>query len=113
MEHREVNCMNLKTEKPVTAFNAVASHQPQAAAVTAFDELPDSAMLRLSSIATDRGKVGLLPISPASVWRKVKNGTFPAPIKFGPKTTAWKVADLRSWLAQQEAANQQPQAQAQ
>lgn len=103
--------MNLKTEKPVTAFNAVASHQPQATAVTAFDELPDSAMLRLSSIATDRGKVGLLPISPASVWRKVKNGTFPAPLKLGTRTTVWKVADLRRWMAEQGAVNPQPQAQ--
>jgi prophage regulatory protein len=37
------------------------------------------------------------PLSPASLWRKVKNGTFPKPIKLSAGITAWKVSDLLEW----------------
>lgn len=89
------------------------THATPAAHLANFDHLPGSAYLRQADITGTQDKAGLLPFSGSTLWRMVKAGKFPAPIKFGPKTTAWKVADLRSWLAQQEAANQQPQAQAQ
>jgi len=37
------------------------------------------------------------PISPASLWRKVKAGTFPRPIKLSTGITAWRNADLLEW----------------
>ena len=40
-----------------------------------------------------------LPISKASIWRKVKQGTFPAPVKLSVGITAWHMADIESWLA--------------
>jgi predicted DNA-binding transcriptional regulator AlpA len=59
------------------------------AALANFDILPDSAHVRLPVVAALRGS------SPATVWRHVKAGLLPAPVKLGPNTTAWRVGDLR------------------
>lgn len=37
------------------------------------------------------------PISSASMWRKVKDGTFPKPIKLSVGITAFKNSDLAEW----------------
>lgn len=37
------------------------------------------------------------PISNASLWRKVKNGTFPKPVKLSAGITAWRDSDLLNW----------------
>lgn len=52
-----------------------------------------------SPVRARAGKVGIIPISSASVWRKVKEGTFPAPVKISANVTAWRVEDVRAWLA--------------
>jgi prophage regulatory protein len=39
-----------------------------------------------------------VPISRATLWRKVKSGEFPKPVKLGPKITAWKVEAVREYL---------------
>ena len=36
-------------------------------------------------------------ISPATVWRKSKDGTFPKPIKLSVGITAWRNSDLLEW----------------
>lgn len=41
---------------------------------------------------------GIVPISHATLWRKVKDGSFPAPVKLSPRVTAWRVEDVRAWL---------------
>ena len=48
----------------------------------------------------------ILPFSSATLWRKVKDGTFPKPIKLGPAITAWKSSDVKFWLAKQEKASE-------
>jgi len=40
----------------------------------------------------------IIPISPATLWRKVKKGTFPCPVKLSERVTAWRVDDIRSWM---------------
>lgn len=40
----------------------------------------------------------ILPFSPATLWRKVKNGSFPRPVKLSDRITAWKVEDIRCWM---------------
>jgi len=37
------------------------------------------------------------PLSPASLWRKVKEGTFPKPVKLSAGITAWRSTDLLEW----------------
>jgi predicted DNA-binding transcriptional regulator AlpA len=39
-----------------------------------------------------------LPISKATIWRKVKQGTFPAPVKLSVAITAWRTTDIEAWL---------------
>jgi predicted DNA-binding transcriptional regulator AlpA len=66
------------------------SHIP--AALRHFDDLPDSAYVRLPVVA------GLLDVSEGSVWRYAKQGIIPTPEKLGPRTTAWNVGKLREAL---------------
>lgn len=45
----------------------------------------------------------LLPIigfSAPTLWRKVKTGEFPQPIKLGKNMTAWRMADINKWIAE-------------
>jgi prophage regulatory protein len=55
--------------------------------------------IRISALATVNGKPGKLPVSPATIWRWVKNGTFPKPFKLGASTTVWDVAAVDKFLA--------------
>jgi predicted DNA-binding transcriptional regulator AlpA len=41
----------------------------------------------------------LMPFSTATLWRKVKTGEFPAPVKIWDKITCWKNDDINAWLA--------------
>lgn len=57
-----------------------------------FDELPNSAFIRLAVIQR------LYGISSASIWRGVKNGTIPKPSKLSVRCTAWNVGLVRAAL---------------
>jgi prophage regulatory protein len=51
----------------------------------------------------DKGEVGypaLCPVSASTLWQWVRDKKFPAPIKLGPRVTAWKVEDVRAYLEQ-------------
>lgn len=62
-------------------------------AFTNFDQLPDSAYIRLPVIQR------LYGVSSATIWRGVKNGTIPKPSKLSERCTAWQVASVRAALA--------------
>lgn len=53
--------------------------------------------LRLTQIIGDerRGISALIPVSRSAWWAGVKSGRFPKPVKLGPRTTAWRVEDIR------------------
>lgn len=40
----------------------------------------------------------IVPFSAPTLWRKVKAGTFPAPVKLSARCTAWRVEDVRAWM---------------
>jgi prophage regulatory protein len=61
-----------------------------------FDRLPDSALVRLPQIVGP-----LIPVSRATWWRYVKVGKAPPPVKVSDGVTAWRVGELRAWLAQE------------
>lgn len=44
-----------------------------------------------------------LPFSRATLWRRVKDGEFPPPIKLGGNLSAWKRADVAKWSEAAEA----------
>ncbi len=58
-------------------------------------KLPDRGFLRLSSIIAPRGPI---PVGKSTWWQGVRDGRFPAPVKLGPKTTAWRVEDIRALI---------------
>lgn len=73
-------------------------------AAQAFETLPASAYIRERDLVAHPrrpGMVGLLPFSATTLWRKVSAGEFPKPQKLGPRISAWKVADVRAWMAQE------------
>ncbi len=43
--------------------------------------------------------IKMIPVSKASIWRKVKDGSFPKPVKLGDRITAWHMDDIEAWLA--------------
>ena len=51
--------------------------------------LPEVGFIRLPTV------LALIPVSKSTWWEGIKNGRFPKPIKLGPRTTAWRVEDIR------------------
>jgi prophage regulatory protein len=56
----------------------------------------DNRFLRLNSIVGDRktGTPGILPMAASTWWAGVKSGRYPAPVKLGPRITAWRLEDV-------------------
>jgi prophage regulatory protein len=67
-----------------------------------FDALPDGAFVRQSQLVSSAYHPGtpvLLPFSAPTLWRMVKKGTFPQPIRLSARLTCWRVGQIRAWLA--------------
>jgi prophage regulatory protein len=64
--------------------------------------LPETGYLRLRQIIGDpKAKPPVPPIIPVSRstwWDGVKSGRFPQPRHLGPRTTAWRVEDIRALI---------------
>lgn len=41
---------------------------------------------------------GIIPFSHATLWRKVKSGEFPRPVKLSVRITAWERSAVMAWL---------------
>jgi prophage regulatory protein len=54
--------------------------------------LPDEGFVRLPVI------LALIPVGRSTWWAGVRTGRFPAPVKLGPRITAWRVEDIRKLL---------------
>lgn len=65
-------------------------------------DIPKTGFLRLSQIIgnpkADPPIPPLIPISKSSWWEGVRTGRMPQPIKLGPRTTAWRVADVIAYI---------------
>lgn len=58
--------------------------------------LPETGFVRLPQV------LKVIPISKSTWWQGVKDGRFPKPVKLGPKTTAWRVEDIREFIASKQ-----------
>ena len=76
------------------------------ATIAAFDTLSDSAFIRQSQLVQNSKSPASppVPFSAPTLWRKVAAGTFPKPVKLSARVTAWRVGDVRAWLANPAAA---------
>ena len=54
--------------------------------------LPAIGFVRLPQI------LSVLPISKSTWWLGVRTGRYPQPVKLGPRTTAWRVEDIRELI---------------
>ena len=59
-----------------------------------FEYLPDCSFIRQKQLH----KLRIVPFSPATLWRKVKDGSFPAPTRISSQIIAWRLGDIRLWL---------------
>jgi predicted DNA-binding transcriptional regulator AlpA len=85
--------------------------QPATAHPSTFDALPDSAFIREAQLVPSPSRPGAavpLPFSAPTLWRKVKAGTFPRPVKLAERVTAWNVGTVRAWMKAQEAQTYAP-----
>lgn len=72
-----------------------------------FDALPDSAFVRAAQLVQSPKRPGVpapLPFSGPTLWRKVKAGTFPKPVKLSDRVTGFQVGAVRAWMAEQATA---------
>lgn len=62
-------------------------------------------VIRISELAstpaskTKPARHGKLPVSPATVWRWVREGKFPKPFKLGESVTVWDVGQVDAFIA--------------
>ncbi len=54
--------------------------------------LPEVGYLHLSQI------LNIIPISKSAWWEGCRSGLYPKPVKLGPRTTAWRVEDIRDLM---------------
>lgn len=77
------------TGKPIKIADA------QAGILATYGALPATGYVRLSDLRP------IIPLSDSTIWRRVRLGTFPAPVKLSERITAWKAEDVRRWLDEQ------------
>jgi predicted DNA-binding transcriptional regulator AlpA len=65
---------------------------------------PQQRVYRIATLATTKKSQGLLPVSAPTLWRWVKNRTFPAPFKLGQNTTVWDAREVEAWIEEQKGA---------
>ena len=96
--------------KPIAIKTPIASSVPaekQTAIIPSFDALPDGAFIREAQLVQSPkhpDRPAPLPFSAPTLWRKVKAGTFVKPYKLSARVTAWKVGEVRAWMAAQATA---------
>lgn len=57
-------------------------------------------IIRLNELASTKNRAGKLPVSPATVWRWVREGQFPKPFKLSNRVTVWNLAEVDAFIAQ-------------
>jgi prophage regulatory protein len=94
MQHQTIKATPQKTA--IAKAIGTAAQKPLAP-LPDFDTLPGSAFVKQPQI------LELVPISASSLWRWVRDGMFPRPIKLSEHCSVWRVQDVRAWMAAQTA----------
>ena len=99
MKHKPID-FNLQIASSIPAPCTAANH-------SVFDQLPDSGYVRESQLVQSPKRPATpapLPFSAPTLWRKVKAGTFPQPVKLSERVTGWNVGAVRAWMMAQASA---------
>lgn len=54
--------------------------------------LPAEGYVRLPQV------LAAIPVSKSTWWNGIAAGRYPKPVKLGPRTTAWRVSDIRDLI---------------
>jgi prophage regulatory protein len=54
-------------------------------------------------LVVDKDLDALMPLHRSTRWRMARDGKFPRPIQITPARKAWRLSDIRQWLADREA----------
>lgn len=57
-------------------------------------------VIRISELASTKNRPGKLPVSPATIWRWVREEKFPKPYKLGESITVWDLDKIDAFIAQ-------------
>lgn len=57
-----------------------------------YGALPQTGFIRAADLRP------ILSFSTSALWRRVRAGTFPQPVKLSERVTAWRAEDVRAWL---------------
>lgn len=60
--------------------------------ITAPPTLPATGFLRIEQV------LQFIPVARSTWWQGVRDGRYPASVKLGPRTTAWKAEDIRAFI---------------
>jgi predicted DNA-binding transcriptional regulator AlpA len=75
---------------------------PKRTRIDFMTQLPETGYLRLQQIIGNARAnppvPALIPVSKTTWWDGVKSGRFPKPVKLGPRTTTWRVEDIRTLI---------------
>jgi prophage regulatory protein len=61
--------------------------------------LPETGFVRMKALLA----CGAVPVARGTLYRWIAAGAFPRPVKLGPGVSAWRVEDVRAWIARQSA----------
>jgi len=67
---------------------------------TNFNSLPEAGFCKLWQIVGDKKRniPAVLPVSRSTFLNRVKDGTYPQPVKLGARSVAWRVSDISELL---------------
>ena len=55
-------------------------------------KIPSCGFCRLPQV------IALIPISKSARWEGCRTGRYPKPVKLGPRTTVWRVEDIKAFI---------------
>lgn len=64
----------------------------------------EEALLRIAQV------IGRTGMNRTGIYRGIKAGTFPRPVKLGPRASAWRRSEIDAWIADRIAAARQAKA---
>jgi prophage regulatory protein len=79
-----------------------ASNGPNWTGAHFMHQLPEIGYLRISQIIGNPKATpptpAIIPVSKSSWWAGVKSGRYPKSLKIGPRTTVWRVSEIRALI---------------
>jgi len=73
-----------------------SKHLPHQLFETGYLRIPQ----KFGDLNADPPIPAMIPVGRSTWWAGVRSGRFPKPVKLGPRTTAWRVEDIRAWIEQ-------------